>query len=142
MATRKSTRSTAAGEAALRLGEEDGWGTGAARRWSSAAAVEAAADAAAAPAPPAAPLDDADEIFDHADDVAAAAAAAAAPLVNGTRLKVWWRTKQQWFAGAICEMKLQDGSPIHKVVYNDGDKRWYNLADPQHHGDHSQSYFF
>ena len=55
-----------------------------------------------------------------------------AGLVEGTRLRVWWRTRKAWFDGTIGSAQVQDSVTIHRVDYDDGDIRWYDLRDPQH----------
>jgi hypothetical protein len=49
----------------------------------------------------------------------------------GSRLRIWWVAEGQWFEGVVDASRTQDDSVINHVTYDDGDKRWYNFADPK-----------
>ena len=114
MASRRTERSTA-GAAASRLGDEDGWGTCAARSWSSSAAVESSTDVAAAALPRASPLPGVN-------------AGAAGPAVGST-VRVWWPRMQQWYEGTVVDTGEQDGADIYKIVYRDDTEEWRALGE-------------
>ena len=84
---------------------------GAARSWSSAAAVEAAADASANGAPPTGDVDDADEQLDQMD-AGADDLASKLPAV-GERVRVWWIWKNDWLEGTMAATAVQDGRTIN-----------------------------
>ena len=46
-------------------------------------------------------------------------------------MRVWWATEQDWFDGTVGLTLVQNGRTIHRVDYDDGDARWYNLRDAQ-----------
>ena len=50
----------------------------------------------------------------------------------GTRLRVFWPQSSSWFHGKVVATTIQDGEAIHRVLFDDGDRQWYNLSDPQH----------
>ena len=127
MASSREHRATA-GQAAARLGAEDEWGVAsAARHWSSLHATAAPNRSAEAHG-----VDTVEE-HDSPDWQLMPDAASGEALPVKTRVRVWWPTAREWFLGKISKVKVQDGSYIHFIKYDDGDgDNWYNLGDPQH----------
>ena len=74
---------------------------------------------------------DTDDEPDDVGDLKATAVASSGPA-EGTRLRVWWPTEQRWFEGVVRATRPQDGRIISRVDYDDGETRWYDLADAQH----------
>lgn len=127
MASSREPRATA-GQAAARLGAEDGWGVAsAARHWSSlhpTGAPERSVEAHGS---------DVDDELDDPDQQFAPDAASGEALPVKTRVRVWWPTARAWFIGKVSKVKVYDGRYIHYLKYNDNDgNHWYDLGDPQH----------
>ena len=106
-----------AGQAAARLGADDGWGLGAARGWASDGGGASMSDPATSAS------------------ATLAAGTSARPLPPlGTRLRLWWPAEQCWFVGRVGEVYESAEAAagvVHRVDYDDGDVRYYDLASPK-----------
>ena len=49
-------------------------------------------------------------------------------LTIGTRVIVWWQGDLEFFEGTLFEMDNSRPQDPHRVVYDDGDEEWVNLA--------------
>ena len=49
-------------------------------------------------------------------------------LTIGTRMSVWWQGDEEFFEGSLAEKKDPQLQYPHRVVYDDGDEEWVNLA--------------
>lgn len=107
-----------AGQAAARLGADDGWGLGAARGWASDGGGASMSDPATSAS------------------ATLAAGTSARPLPPlGTRLRLWWPAEQCWFVGRVGEVYESAEAAagvVHRIDYDDGDVRYYDLARSPH----------
>ena len=46
----------------------------------------------------------------------------------GTRVSVWWQGDKEFFEGNLVEMEDSQSQDPHRIVYDDGDEEWVNLA--------------
>ena len=49
-------------------------------------------------------------------------------LAVGTRISVWWQTEERFYTGTVNKIKDLSLPNPHRIIYDDGDKEWTNLA--------------
>ena len=45
------------------------------------------------------------------------------------RIRVFWTGERRWFKGTVTKATTEGGKTIHRILYDDMEVRWHDLAD-------------
>ena len=60
--------------------------------------------------------------------MAAIAAPDGARPAVGARIRVYWTVDRRWYGGVALEARAEAPVTLHRVLYDDGDELWHDLA--------------